>query len=299
MPIHEIAALSASFCFAIGGLFAVAPSRALGAIRFNRVRMLIMGVALSLVAWATGGFGTLVAHQLPLLVLSGLIGITLGDTFLFAGLRRVGPRRNAIMFALNAPLAALLGVWLLDEFMAPAVWLGCIAVTGGVLIAIAFGRRRSGENPWDVVYGSLPAGLFFGFLAAVGQAGGILLSRPVMEAGVDPIAASAVRVGVGCLALWLTYEIQHFGRVRDHSPWTSQYVLRTAASGIVGMGLGMTFVMYALSGAKAGLVATLSSAAPVILLPLMWLFTGRAPAWGAWVGACVVVAGTALVFSTR
>jgi hypothetical protein len=32
---------------------------------------------------------------LPVLVISGLVGIFLGDTFLFAGLRRVGP----VMFA--------------------------------------------------------------------------------------------------------------------------------------------------------------------------------------------------------
>lgn len=299
MLVYDIAALAASACFAMGALFAMAPSRALGAVRFNRIRMLMMSLLLAGVALLTDGFASIAWSDFPILILSGLVGIFLGDTFLFAGLRRVGPRRNAIMFALNAPLAAILGVLFLDEMLAPAVWLGCLTVTAGIIIAIAFGRRRSGDNPWDVIHGSLPAGLLFGFLAALGQAGGILLSRPVMETGADPIAASAVRVGVGCLALLITYEIQQFRKPRDHRQWTTQYVIQTFGSGFIAMGVGMTCVMFALIGGKAGLVATLSSAAPIVLLPMIWLTSRQAPALGAWVGASIVVLGTALIFSTR
>lgn len=299
MPTHEIAALLASVCFATGGMLAVAPSRTLGAIRFNRIRMLMMAILLSAVAWLTDGFATISSADVLPLVLSGLIGIYLGDTFLFAGLRRVGPRRNAMMFALNAPLAALFGVWFLDEVLPPLVMIGCLLVTAGIMVAIALGRRRSGENPWDVVHGSLPLGLAFGLLAAAGQAGGLLLSRPLMEQGVDPIAGSAIRVLVGCVALLLTYEIQQFRQQRNHAMWTRAYVLQTFGSSFIGMGVGMTLVMFALSGGEAGVVATLSSAAPVVMLPMIWITSKRAPAFGAWMGAVVVLVGTALVLNVK
>jgi len=299
MPTFEIAALLASVCFAAGGMLAVAPSRALGAIRFNRIRMLLMTILLSLVAWLTGGFQTISGADVLPLVLSGLVGIYLGDTFLFAGLRRVGPRRNAIMFALNAPLAALFGVWFLDEILPPLVLIGCLVVTAGIMVAIGFGRRRSGEDSWDLVHGSLPVGLAFGFLAAAGQAAGLLLSRPMMEQGVDPVAGSAVRVLVGCLALFVTYEVQRFKQPRDHSVWTRQHLLQTFGSSVVGMGVGMTLVMFALSGGEAGVVATLSSAAPVVMLPLLWVTARRAPAIGAWLGAIAVVLGTGLIVAVR
>ena len=110
MPIDELAALGASLCFAVAGLLAVEPSRVLGAIRFNRIRMLVISVLLLTVSWFSGGIDTLSMDVLPVLVISGLVGIFLGDTFLFAGLRRVGPRRNAVMFALNAPLTAIAGM---------------------------------------------------------------------------------------------------------------------------------------------------------------------------------------------
>lgn len=295
MPVYELAALAASFCFATGGLFAVAPSRALGAIRFNRIRMLLMAVLLGIAGFFTGGFSTLSWAVMPPLIISGLVGIFLGDTFLFAGLRRVGPRRNAVMFALNAPLAALAGVLFLGEVLVSWVWIGCLTVTLGVIIAIVYGRRRSGVDRWDEVHGSLTAGLCFGFLAAAGQAGGIILSRPLMEAGVDPVAGSAVRVAVSCVALLITYELQTWGESRDHRAWTRQYFMQTMGSGLFGMGLGMTLVMFALIGGQAGVVSTLSSAAPVVMLPLLWLTSRQFPAIGAWAGALIVFFGTALI----
>lgn len=296
MPIHELAALAASLCFATGGLFAVAPSRALGAVRFNRIRMLMMAVVLTALAILGAGFDTITTDMLWPLVLSAVVGITLGDTFLFAGLRRVGPRRNAVMFAFNAPIAALLGAWLLGELLSTVVLAGCALVSLGVIVAIAFGRRPAGDGRWDIVQGSLPLGLFFGFLAATGQALGLLLSRPAMEAGADPIAASALRVAVGCISLLMVYEWQQRGRARDHSLWTRSHVFQTLGSSAIGMGLGMTLVMFALSGGKTGVVATLSSCAPLAILPLLWITSGQRPAWGAWLGAGLLVAGTALIF---
>jgi drug/metabolite transporter (DMT)-like permease len=295
MPIYELAALGASLCFAVAGLLAMEPSRALGAIRFNRVRMLLMAVLLFVVASITGGIETLSVASMPILVTSGLVGIFLGDTFLFAGLRRVGPRRNAVMFAFNAPLTAIAGIFYLDELLSFPVFVGCVLVTTGVIVAISYGQTQSSRNHWDAIHGSLPIGLLFGFLAAAGQAGGILLSRPLMQEGIDPVAASAVRVAIAAIALIVVYELSTHRSKKDHSVWTRQIVVKTVGSGIIGMGIGMTLVMFALRGGEAGIVSTLSSAAPVLMLPIIWATSGRRPALGAWIGATIVFFGTALI----
>jgi EamA-like transporter family. len=53
--------------------------------------------------------------------------------------------------------------------------------------------------------------------------------------------------------------------------------------------------MFALVGGQAGVVSTLSSAAPVVMLPLLWITSGQRPAWSAWLGAVVVCVGTGLI----
>ncbi len=64
-----------------------------------------------------------------------------GDTLLFTALNRIGPRRAGILFALNAPISAVLGWIFLGETLPPAAILGILLTCGGVMLAILFGRR--------------------------------------------------------------------------------------------------------------------------------------------------------------
>jgi drug/metabolite transporter (DMT)-like permease len=70
----------------------------------------------------------------------------------------------------------------------------------------------------------------------------------------------------------------------------------TALTGFLSLGIGMTLLLFALSGGKAGIVSTISATTPVIILPLLWLRTGERPAAGAWLGAAFAVVGMALIF---
>lgn len=101
-----------------------------------------------------------------------------------------------------------------------------------------------------------------------------------MSGDLDPVSASAVRVSVACAAHFI---LLWFGlpAARAHHSLTLRVLAQTALNGFIAMGVGM--------------VAILSSVSPVLLLPLLWLRLGRAPAPGAWVGAGLTVLGTALI----
>ena len=90
------------------GLLSAGPVRALGPFGFNLIRQgIVTGVLLALVL-ATGRWRGIDAALLPPMLWSGLIGIFGGDTLLFFALRRLGPRRTGALFAMNAPIAAVL-----------------------------------------------------------------------------------------------------------------------------------------------------------------------------------------------
>jgi len=84
---------------------------------------------------------------------------------------------------------------------------------------------------------------------------------------------------------------------REPKAVTSEIALRSAASGLLGMGIGMTLVLFALSGQPVGIVSTLSSTTPVAILPLLWATTGVRPAPAAWLGAACAVIGAAAIAS--
>jgi len=223
------------------------------------------------------------------------MGIFLGDTLLFAALNRVGPRRSGVLFALNAPIAAVLGFVVLGERLPSQVVLGIALTVCGVVLAIIFGKRRDQIHAWEAIKGPLWVGVALGLGAATGQAVGSVIAKPVMASGIDPFLASMVRVGVAafCLSALMALPIP---AVKPQGPLTLKVAALSALTGVLGLGIGMTLLLFALSGGNVGVVSTLSATSPVIILPMLWLKTRERPAGRAWVGAALVVIGMGFIF---
>ncbi len=287
-----LAALGTATCWAVGGLIAIGPVRAIGSIAFNRLRLSVVALGLLTVATLMGGWPSLDIQAIGLLALSGVFGIVVGDLALFWSLSRLGPRRNVVVYAANAPLTALLAWLALGEALSPWTILGILLVTLGVMLAVAL--RSGSSHSWEAVQGSLLAGVGVCLIGACGQAVGSVIAKPVMAAGVDPVAAAAVRVSAGAVILTLIGLLpgQSLGFGGKLTP---KIVLQVAVNGAIGIGLGMTLLLVALASGNAGVVATLSALSPVLILPMLWLWTGQRPGLGAWAGAAVAVAGVALI----
>ena len=73
-------------------------------------------------------------------------------------------------------------------------------------------------------------------------------------------------------------------------------IIKTILSGFLGMALGMSLLLIALQNADAGIVATLSSTSPIIVLFLIWLLTNKMPSLGSWIGTIIALVGTGLIF---
>ena len=69
----------------------------------------------------------------------------------------------------------------------------------------------------------------------------------------------------------------------------------TFINSFLAMTLGMTLILYALKAGNVGMVALLSSTTPIMLLPLLWIYTGRRPSRFAWIGALLAVIGTGVL----
>ncbi|MEY4757823.1 MAG: hypothetical protein RJA34_2721 [Pseudomonadota bacterium] len=290
----EWLALLAAACWAAGSLFSAAASSHMGAFAFTRWRLLFALVLLWAGALWSGQWRTLDVSSVLWLFLSGLVGIFVGDTALFACMNRLGPRRSGVLFATHAVFSVALA-WI---FLGETLWgwslLGSVLLVAGVMVAIAWGRREDEAHAWEHTRGSLRAGLALGLVAALGQSVATLMIKPLMATGIDAVAASAVRTsasyGAHVLLLW-----SGLGLSRLQQPLNWRVALNTLASAVVAMAMGMTLILQALKTGQANLVGIFSSVTPVLLLPLLWGVYRRRPAAGAWWGAAVAVAGSALI----
>lgn len=294
LPLHELAALGTATCWATTGLLSADAVRALGPFHFNLLRQVLVTLVLAMVVFGLGIGGGLTWPIAAVLVVSGIIGILVGDTFNFAAVGRLGPRRAGAIFALNAPMAAIMGWAFLGETLGLQAVSGIAVTVAGVALAI-LGRPKADAHRFEMLQGTFLIGILFALCAGLGQAVGSLIARPVMTAGLDPYLASLVRVG----ASGLTMGILAATPVAPAAPksYSRKVLILTAGTAIIGLLIGMTLFLYALQGSKTGIIATLSATSPVIILPLLWLRTGQRPSGLSFCGAFLAVLGLALIFT--
>jgi len=289
--LYDLAALTAAFSIAVSNVIAPSAIRQLGPVVFNAVRLSAALLAVLALVALRGRWAVPTRHDVVMLAASSILGIMVADSCFYAALARLGPRRTAVLYASWSAFAAVLGYLILGETLSPTKMMGLFCIVVGVWLAIIF-RQPGGLS--EETHGSLRAGIVLGLLAALFAAAAVLLARPVMAAGLDPAEATAMRAAIGLAGLLLMSCLPRFRAV---VPMDRTVVMRSALSGVLGMGVGMTLVLFALTSRPVGIVSSLSSTTPVMILPLVWWSTGQRPAPAAWLGGTLVVMGIVAIAS--
>ena len=81
-----------------------------------------------------------------ILLISGIVGIGLGDTFYLKSLQTIGTRKTLSVETLSPLMAALSGEIFINENLAPKSWIGIIIVTISLFIILKKGSDFKEEN---------------------------------------------------------------------------------------------------------------------------------------------------------
>ena len=295
MLLYYFIATSAALCWAVASLISADVTRKIGGLAFNRLRLFFVSLMLISYTFYLDTWSTINNDFLFVILLSGIIGIFLGDTLLFIALQKIGPRRNNILFSLAAPFTVILNIIFLNEIMSLVNLIGCIIVFFGVVVAIAYGNSRDKNHRWELVEGNLYLGVIFGIGAALCQAIGLVMMKPILNMGADPIASASLRTLISCIFLAFTFFL-NYEIFNTKTSLNLKIIGQSILSGFLGMALGMSLLLIALQHADAGIVATLSSTSPIMILFLIWLVTKKIPTTGAWIGTVLAIIGSGLIF---
>lgn len=319
-----LGALLTTLFFSLSSICANRAIRSVGATRANLGRLLVAFVCLA--TWA---------HLLPLwfgiggsgfdgpgrnhFLLSGLIGMGLGDLAVFAALPLLGARLTVVVTqCLAAPIAALTEwAWLGTELnAAQAGW--SLLVLAGVALALAPSRR----HPPRVQV--RPAGILFGIAAAAGQGIGAAVSRKAYEltaaAGqsIDGLSATYQRLLGGIVLTVLFFVAQRLLRPTPEptpperedtamaEPAASgplrAFLVRwrwTLGNGLSGPVLGVSCYQWALGTTPSGLVLPIVATTPIVTLPLAYWIDGERPTLRSVLGSLVAVGGVVALALAR
>jgi drug/metabolite transporter (DMT)-like permease len=282
--------VGAAAAFAFSAMFIAEAGARVPVFQLARWQMGLAVPVLGAISLADGGWATVGWRDLALLGGSSVVGIMLATSTYLAAIVMAGPRVSAVLFSLASPFAVGLGWALLGEALSAGQLGGTGLILLGIVLAVL--AERGDAGPGTPPDRRLWLGIGLGAVTALGQAAGSLLARPAMASGVDPATAMAVRSGLGFAFFLCLLAIPGSGRPALPAPAD---LARIAAASLSGMVLGMSLLMAALARGEVGIVSTLSSTTPILILPMVWATSRRRPPPLAWLGAALAVAGTALI----
>jgi len=234
-------------------------------------------------------------RALLLLTASGVIGLAIGDTALFATVARLGVHRTLLLQTL-APVFTALIAWLWrHELPTPTAMLGAAVILGGVALVVAPVRSGPTENSaagpsaWPLV-----VGLSLGVLAALGQGAGLVLAKVGMEQ-VAVIPASFLRLAAATLGLMLILTTR--GRVAGVRRLIESPIMlsRVVPATFLGAYLALFLMMLGVALAPAAIAATLLSVSPVYGLFIDTIVHRRPLSARGLIGTLIAVAGVAIL----
>jgi len=294
MPyLGEFAALATALCWSVTSIVFTAAGRRIGALQVNLYRLPLAVLLLAVTYFLWVGRLDVPLQAVFWLAVSGVVGLAIGDTFLFQAMVTIGARLSMLLLSLAPPMTAILAFLFLGERISFVGILGIGITLAGVSWVVAertpqpSGRRAriSGK------------GVLLGILSALGQAVGLIFAKKGLIPEMHPLLATLIRMLSASVILWPLSLL--IGKVknpltmfrRDHT------ALKLVLAGVVfGPFLGVTLSLLSIKYTDTGVAATIMSTVPVIMLPLVVLYEKEHVSWRAALGAVITVIGIALLF---
>lgn len=306
MDTAELAAIAAAMCWTVSSLTFGLASRAAGPAAVNQFRLLAaLPIMFALHAASTGVWWPdgVTGSRAAMLVASGVLGLAIGDLGYFHALALIGPRLASVVHATWPAQAALLAFAISGEQLRARQALGLAMTTVGVVLVLLRPRDGSAWRP-DITRTQRWLGILGAFVAALGQASGMALSRAAMQSddalpqGIPPLSATVVRLCAGTVGVFAIAALQRqslaFLSLRAGGAPLRNTLIGTTFGPILGIWLSMVATRDAVD---AGSAAGLMSLTPLFLLPVTRIAYGaRITALSA-AGTLLATAGAVVLVS--
>ncbi|MBN1231049.1 MAG: DMT family transporter [Anaerolineales bacterium] len=294
----EIVSLITSLCFAVGPTFFTLAGAKAGSDVVNRARLLAAFSLLMIIHLVV--FGSFIpmgtdGYRWGWLLLSGAIGLGLGDLGLFRAFNLLGTRL-AMLFLSTSPVISLLLAWIfLGETLTIGQGVGILMVVGGVAWVIYESNQTKEDerSAKDFRFGILMA-----TLGAFGQAVGLLTAKLGASGGYPAISGQLIRMMGGVIIMWgftiiirkTRYTVE---QLRHNSSAINWILWGTLVGPILGLWVSLLGVQYTPS---LGISSTLQSLAPVFLLPISYFVFNERYSWKVVIATLLALAGIAVLF---
>ncbi|MDB6021260.1 MAG: hypothetical protein JWQ04_1117 [Pedosphaera sp.] len=298
-----IAAFLTTIFFSISIICGSRSARLIGGSEANFWRLTCATIFLSF--WALSFGQGLSGETFPIFLLSGVIGIGVGDVALFQTLPRLGPRLTLLLTqCLPVPFSAAIE-WLWMDTRLTSAQMICSAVAlAGICISLFPAEKL------DLEKRLILPGILFGIVAALGQACGAVLSRKAyaMMADqhtehIDGMTAAYQRILGGLLVGGISLLVVKWRSIRGHFTFSGESATLPSkekwrrvwpwilANSLAGQTLGVSCFQWAFQTTPAGVVLAIVAITPLVAIPITMVVEKERPSVHSIVGGAIAVAG--------
>ncbi len=230
------------------------------------------------------------------LLVSGVLGVFLCDFLLYRAINVIGPCMAVLLMSTSTIFSTLLGWLLLDEVIPLPALAGIGVAMTGILLVVTEQSGSTLMPGQEVPRGrALAGGLMMGAGSALALSGSFLALKMGLQAGIDPLWGTFVRMlngalilwGMGAARGWVTSARQGLGR----HPKVYWMLFGSCALGSCGIWLSGV----ALLKAPVGVAATLINLQPIVVAIVGAVWYRRRLSWRIMAGIVVAFGGTALI----
>jgi drug/metabolite transporter (DMT)-like permease len=279
-----------------------AASWAMGAVLFKKVGEQLSSPAMTLVkgfiSAALLGLALLVAGYTPvgkddmiLLVVSGVLGIAIGDTLFFAALKELAPHTLIMLLTGGQVLTVVLAVIFLGEKPAPLSWGGIALIILGIFVVVR--SNLSAEKKSSPL-----RGIILGALSTVCMSVSILLTKEPLRTTSD-LQVTFIRMVAG--AVTMLFISLFTGQAKNWwQPFRTRGLLPQFFLSVAVVTFGAFWLQFvAVKRLDVAIASTLTSVEPLFVLPLGLFFLRDKVTLTALAGSVLAVSGIACIcFST-
>lgn len=305
----EFASLMAAFCWTATALAFESAGKKIGSLSVNLIRLFMAIFMLGIFTWITRGLFFPVDaswHQWKWLIISGLIGFSLGDLFLFEAYVRIGARISSLIMSFVPPITGIIGWLIMDERLSDQNILGMAITLTGIILVISQRKNRN-PNPSRIVeeppkkkrinmtFSYHVVGILMAFGGAVGQATGLVLSKFGMQ-DYNAFAATQIRVFAGTVGFMILFFLLRRWKRVITALRNGRAMKRVTIGAFFGPFLGVAFSLLAVQNTLTGIASTLMALVPVLIIPPAVLYFKEKVNFLEILGAFIAFAGVALFF---
>lgn len=261
----ELISLFTAFCWTITVISFEYAGKRVGSLPVNIIRLvfgfIFLGITLTIM---TGSFIPFDAsnYAWTYLFISGLIGLVIGDLFLFQAFVDIGGRISLLIMSMVPVFSTILGIVFLDEYLSFWELLGISVTLSAIVAAILLKRQKE-----ITLHANVKKGIIFAFIGAIAQAVGLLLSDIGMGESFNPFAATQIRIIAAILGFVVFIFIKKDWKNVGLAFKEPKSILFITLGSLFGPFLGVTSALYAVQFIDLGVATTIAQLNVIMIIP--------------------------------